>query len=193
MHALPPAPAPAPRRQLFVGTSLACAAGALLYGAMVAMFVRFRHTVLAMPEGEWKPKDSIVPEVATNIMLISFLAIYVFVQWAVYAARREHRSYVGLALGLNVLIAVAVINGQAFTWFQMNLGVRDGTYQTLFYALTGTFTVLMIIGVVFSLVTVFRYLGGRTKDREIVTAHAIYWYFVGAVYVALWFVVYVTK
>jgi cytochrome c oxidase subunit 3 len=47
--------------------------------------------------------------------------------------------------------------------------------------------------VVFSLVTVFRYLGGRTKDREIVTAHAIYWYFVGAAYVALWFAVYVTK
>jgi cytochrome c oxidase subunit 3 len=75
----------------------------------------------------------------------------------------------------------------------MNLGVRDGTYQTLFYAVTGTFLVLMIIGVVFSLVTVFRYLGGRTKDREIVTAHAIYWYFVGAAYVALWFAVYVTK
>jgi heme/copper-type cytochrome/quinol oxidase subunit 3 len=193
MHALPPAPTPAPRRQLFVGTSLACAAGLLLYGTMIAMFVGFRKTTLAVPDSVWKPAKSVVPEVATNIMLISFLAIYVFVQWAVYAARRDHKSYVGLSIGLTVVVAIAVINAQAFTWFQMNLGVRDGTYQTLFYAVTGTFLVLMIIGVVFSLVTVFRYLGGRTKDREIVTAHAIYWYFVGAAFVALWFAVYVTK
>jgi hypothetical protein len=129
MHALPPAPTPAPRRQLFVGTSLACAAGLLLYGTMIAMFVRFRKTTLAVPDSVWKPAKSVVPEVATNIMLISFLAIYVFVQWAVYAARRDHKSYVGLSIGLTVVVAIAVINAQAFTWFQMNLGVRDGSHR----------------------------------------------------------------
>jgi cytochrome c oxidase subunit 3 len=42
-------------------------------------------------------------------------------------------------------------------------------------------------------VATFRYLGGRTRDREILSAHAMYWYFMGAVYTTLWFVVYVTK
>ena len=51
----------------------------------------------------------------------------------------------------------------------------------------------MIGGIVFSVVTAFRYLGGRTREREIVAAHALYWYFTGAVFAALWFVVYVTK
>ena len=46
---------------------------------------------------------------------------------------------------------------------------------------------------VFSAVTAFRYLGGRTTDREIVSAHAMYWYFLSAVFAVLWFVVYVTK
>jgi hypothetical protein len=46
---------------------------------------------------------------------------------------------------------------------------------------------------VFSFVAAFRYLGGRTSDREIVTAHAIYWYFIAAAFAMLWFVVYVTK
>ncbi len=193
MHVLPPAPPPSPRRQVFVGTALACAAGAMLYGAMVAMFLRFRHSTLAVADGVWKPKTAIVPEVATNTMLLSFVAIFVFAQWAVYAARRDHRSYVGLSLGLTALIAIAVINGQAFTYFQMKLGVADGTYQLLFYALTGTFLALVIIGLIFTMVTAFRYLGGRTRDREIVAAHAMYWYFVGVVFTALWFVVYVTK
>lgn len=192
MHALPPAPAPAPRRQLFVGTAIACAAGAVLYGTMTAMYLRFRDEAISSGQ-EWRPKSAVVPEVATNIMWISFLAIFVFAQWAVYAARREHRTYVGLALGLVAIVALADINAQAFTYFQMGLGVADGTYQLLFYGLTGTFMALMIIGLVFTLVAAFRYLGGRTKDREILSAHAMYWYFMGAVYTVLWFVVYVTK
>lgn len=192
MHALPPAPAPAPRRQLFVGTAIACAAGAMLYGTMTAMYLAFRDDALSSGE-EWRPKSAVVPEVATNIMWISFLAIFVFSQWAVYAARREHRTYVGVALGLVAIVALADINAQAFTYFQMGLGVADGTYQLLFYALTGTFLALMIIGLVFTLVAAFRYLGGRTADREILSAHAMYWYFMGAVYTTLWFVVYVTK
>jgi hypothetical protein len=52
---------------------------------------------------------------------------------------------------------------------------------------------LVIIGIGFSAITAFRYLGGRIEDREIVSAHALYWYFLGASFFALWFVVYVTK
>jgi cytochrome c oxidase subunit 3 len=63
----------------------------------------------------------------------------------------------------------------------------------MFYALTGTFVALMITGLVFTFVTAFRFLGGRTSDREIVSAHAMFWYFIGAVYSVLWFSVYVTK
>ena len=36
-------------------------------------------------------------------------------------------------------------------------------------------------------------MGAEQIDREIVSAHAMFWYFVGAVYSVLWFVVYVTK
>ncbi len=193
MHALPAAPAPAPRRQLFVGTAVACAAAATLFGGMVALYFRFRQATLAVPNSEWKPAETVVPEVAANNMLIAFLGIFVFAQWAVYAARREARSQVAMALGLVALVGIAVINGQAFVYHQMRLGVRDGQYQTMFYALTGTFVALMIAGLVFSVVTAFRYLGGRTRDREIVSAHAMFWYFLGTVYSVLWFVVYVTK
>jgi len=193
MIALPAGPAPAPRRQLLVGTALACAAGATLYGGMLALYLRFRQRTLGQPEGVWRPEANIVPEVATNNMLISFVAIFVFAQWAVYAARRDHRAYTGLALGLTALIALAVINAQAFVYDRMAVALRESTFGTFFYVLTGTFLVLMVAGVVFTLVTAFRYLGGRTHDREILAAHALYWYFVGVVFAALWFVVYVTK
>jgi cytochrome c oxidase subunit 3 len=70
---------------------------------------------------------------------------------------------------------------------------NGGTFSAMFYAFTGVMTALAIIGVVFSAVTAFRFLGGRTTDREIVSAHAMYWYFLSVVFTMLWFVVYVTK
>jgi cytochrome c oxidase subunit 3 len=142
------------------------------------------------------PKKYHIPEVTSNIMLLSFVAICVFAQWAVYAARRDDKQHVAMALGLTGLIGLATINAQAATWMQMGMPIRatDGTaYSVMFYAITGTFAVFLIIGVVFSFVTAFRYLGGRTAQRELVTAHAIYWYFAAAAFFMLWYVVYVTK
>ena len=63
----------------------------------------------------------------------------------------------------------------------------------MFYAVTGTMTVLFIAGFVFTLVTAFRVLGGRVRDHELVVAHALYWYVLTAAFCAVWFVVYVTK
>ncbi len=196
MLALPPAPPPAQRRQLFVGTSLAAVAGAMLIGTMLAMWLRFRHTAISGPAGRWLPDKIRVPEVASNIMLLSFVGICIFGQWAVYAARRNDRQHVGIALGLTALLALAVINAQVTVYVQMGLPIVDKTgsaYGVMFYAVTGTMIALIIVGMVFSLITLFRYLGGRISDREIVTAHAIYWYFIAAAFSMLWFVVYVTK
>ena len=91
------------------------------------------------------------------------------------------------------LLGIAFINAQAFIWATMGLPIADGSYSVLFYAVTGVMTVLAVIGVTFSVVTAFRYLGGRTADRDLVSAHALYWYSFSVVYSMLWFVVYVTK
>ena len=192
MIALPSAPAPAPRRQVFVGTAVACAAGAALLGGMLALWLRFREQAISAG-GSWVPDDVKVPLVPANIMLLAFIPIGVFAQWAVYSAKRDDRPHTGLALGLTGLMGLAFINAQAFIYVQIKKPADSGTFAAMFYAITGVMTALAIIGVVFSAVTAFRYLGGRTTEREIVSAHAMYWYFLSVAYTALWFVVYVTK
>jgi heme/copper-type cytochrome/quinol oxidase subunit 3 len=189
--ALPAAPTPAPRRQVLVGTALACVAGTMLIGGMLAIWVLFRER--AVTAGERFPGDAVIPEVASNVMLITIATLCVFAQWAVYAAKRQDRLNVGLALGLVAIIGIAFINAQAFIYVQMGLPIADGTYATLFYALTGVIVALAAIGLVFTSVAAFRFLGGRAGDHEIVVAHALYWYFLTAAFAAVWFVVYVTK
>lgn len=193
MHALPPAPAPAPRRQVLVGTALASAAAVALVGGMLALWLRFRDAAINGPDHRWVPKGVTVPLLPANVMLIALVPLCVFAQWAVYSAKRDDKPHTGLALGLTGLIGVAIINAQAYIYAQIKLPVAEGTYGAMFYTLTGAVTALAIIGVAFSAVTAFRYLGGRTTDREVVSAHALYWYCYSAVFALLWFVVYVTK
>ena len=197
MLALPSAAPPAPKRQLFVGTALGCVAAAALIGAMLALWMRFRTLALDVPGGRWVPRGVKVPLVPANTILLAFLPICVFAQWSVYSARRNRRSHTAMALLLVGVIGVAVVNAQAFIYARMKMAITGKTattaYNTMFYTITGTYLLLVVLGIGFTAVTAFRYLGGRTLDREIVSAHALYWYFLGALYFALWFVVYVTK
>lgn len=195
--ALPPAALPAPKRQVMMGTALACVAGTMLIGSMLAVWWLLRDRYLS--EGvngeavERFPVDYIIPEVASNVMLITVWALCLFAQWAVYSGNRGDRAHTALALVVSALLGVAFINAQAFVYVDMGVAISDTYYGTLFYAVTGTMTALVVAGLVYSVVATFHALSGRLGETEILSAHALYWYFTAAAYSAVWFVVYVTK
>jgi cytochrome c oxidase subunit 3 len=192
MLALPTAAPPEPKRQIFVGAALVSAAAVMLMGGMLAVWMRWRdHTVDTI--GPWKPGTVTVPEVATNVMLIVFLPLWVFAQWAVWSAKRDDHHHAAIALGLTGVLGLLLINSQVFTWTQMNVAIADGAYGVMFYALTGTFVALLLGGVVFTVVATFRYLAGREEDHDIVAGVALYWYAMGFIFAWLWLIVYVTK
>lgn len=188
---LPPAAEPAPRRQLLVATTLACVAGTMLIGTMLAIWVLLRERVVEA--GERFPVDYTITEVATNVMLMTIWGLCLFAQWAVYSGSRGDRAHAALALGVTGILAIAFVNAQAFVYVQMGVGISDDYYGALFYAVTGTMLAVVVAGLVFTTVAAFRALGGRLEDTEVLSAHALYWYFAAAAYSAVWFVVYVTK
>jgi cytochrome c oxidase subunit 3 len=192
MEALPAGPAPAPRNQLIVGATMSVLAVTMLTGGMLAIWAVKRSAAIEAGQS-WLPSGITVPEVPSNVMLIAFPALCSFAQWAVWASKRNDRANTVFALGVSAFVALLIMNAQAFVWNQMGVAVADGEYGSMFYAITGTFFALMAAGLLFSLVTTFRYLAGRTRDREILVAHAIFWYAMTAVYAAIWFLVYVTK
>ncbi len=192
MHALPPAPAPPPRRQVFVGTAVAGVATLMLIGGMLGVWILMRER--ALDSGEpWVPDNATIPEVPSNVMLIGVWGLVVFGQWAQYAAAPRRPCPHGLALGIVAVFAIAIINAQAFVYAEMGLSITDGGYPGMFYAITGTMVALFVVGLVYTAIAAFRFLGGRTSDQEIVAAHALYWYVLAAVFSAVWLIVYVTK
>jgi heme/copper-type cytochrome/quinol oxidase subunit 3 len=190
--ALPAAPAPPPRRQVFVGTALAGVATLMLMGGMLGIWILQRQR--ALDAGElWVPKGIKIPLVPANMMLIGVWVLVVFAQWASWSARRADRGHTALALGLTALMAIAVINAQAYMYNQMELPIAETGYAGMFYAITGTMMVLFVIGLVFTGISAFRFLGGRMSDREVVAAHALYWYVLATAFSAMWLIVFVTK
>ena len=189
--ALPPAAPPAPRRQVLMGTALACVGGTMLIGGMLAVWVLFRERVV--DAGERFPIDYIIHEVATNVMLITLWALCLFAQWAVYAGNRGDRTHTALALGVTGVFALAYINAQAFVYSQMGVEIADEYYGALFYAITGTMLAVVAVGLVYTVVAAFHSLSGRLRETEVLSGLALYWYWTAAAYSAVWFVVYVTK
>lgn len=192
MQALPAAPAPPPRRQVLIATTVASIAALMLMGGMLAVWVLERERALDADE-TWVPQGATIPEVPANVMLITFAVLCLFVQWAVYAIGRADRVHAGVALGLSGLLGIAIVNAQGYLYSQIELPIADSGYAGMFYAITGTMLVLTVVGVAFTAVTAFRVLGGRTRDTELAAAHALFWYVLTAVFAAVWLVVYVTK
>jgi len=130
MLALPPAPQQAPKRQLFVGTALASAAGTMLLGGMLAVWLQFRADAPYRESArrglikDWMPEKIVVPEVAANMMLIAFFVVCIMAQWAVWSAKRGDRTHTAMALGMSALIGLAALNSQVFIWTQMGVVAR---------------------------------------------------------------------
>lgn len=200
MLALPSGPQPAPKRQIFVGTAAACVAGTMLIGTMMATWLAFRAAApnrAGDPDErlvikDWLPASITVPETPTNMMLVGLAVACVMAQWAVYAGKRGIHTHTGMAIGMTFLMGLAVVNAQAFVWSKMGVPVAS-QYGALFYAATGAMTALMLTGLAYTVVAGFRYLGGRTSEIEVLSAHAMYWYFLTAAFTVVWFVIYVQK
>jgi len=198
--ALNSGPKTAMRRQALVLTGLFSAASAMLMGSMLAIWLQFRANAPLRESSngskmlrDWLPENIKIPEVATNTMMMTIVITCIMAQWAIYSSRRSDSNHTSLALGVVLLTEIAMINAQIAVYMQMNIGVRDSSYTMMFYSITATMTALMVIGLGFTLLVIFRSFASRVSDHDLILAHAVYWYSLTVIFAAMWFVVYVQK
>ena len=192
MYALPAAAPPAPQRQILVGTSLAVMAAVMMTGSMLAVWALQRREAIDL-EGSWLPDGVTIPEVPDQRhpdRVHRHLCLR-----PVGALPREARRSGPRRVGARLHVPRRDPRGQrpGVRVHPDGLGIGDGTYAAMFYAITGFFMLLMIVGLLFTTVAAFRFIGGRTADRDLLAAHALYWYAMAVIYAAIWFLVYVTK
>jgi len=167
---------------------------AMLFAGLLGIWVAERSAAGGTTEA-WLPQGASVPQITTTLMLVTMFGICIVAQWAVWSMKHGDRTDSVLALGVLVVFAAAMIVMQVNVWERTELAVADGTYQVLFYGVTGAFLVAIVVGLVFGAVIAFRELGGRysARDTEGLSSLALYWYVLTAVFVSLWYIVYVLK
>ena len=193
MHALPAAPAPPPRRQVLVGTAIAGVATLMLIGGMLAVWIllrerahrrrghvvarrrrrsprsRQRHAHRRVDAVRVRPVGRLRrPAAATAPTPAWPSASSADQRWRSSTPRRTSTSR-STCRSPRPATPGCSTRSPAWCW-------RCSSSASCSPAIAA-----------------FRFLGGRTDDREIVAAHALYWYVLAAVFSAVWLIVYVTK
>ena len=189
-----PAPAPPARpRVLLVGTALASIGTFMGFAGMIGFYLQARSAVIHKG-GAWIPAGAHIPLTPGNMAFATMLLSGVSMWWAIDAVGRNDRQSAYLALGVTIFFGLAVINATSFLYTQTKIPV-DTTAGALFYGVTGAHLAMIVAGLAFAAVMTFRTLGGeyQGRDREGITAAALFWYATIAVDAVIWLAIYVTK
>ena len=190
-----PSPAPPARPRLtLLGTALALGAVGMMFAGLLAVYLSYRSDALRT-SGTWLPQGATIPLTPGNTAFFTLLLSAVTMWWAVDAVGRNDRQHAYLALGLTIMFGICFINMTTFLYTQMKLGVASSPAGVLIHVITGAHLVMVVVAIVYAAVMTFRTLGGEYagRDREGITAAAMFWYGTIAVYAAIWFAIYVTK
>lgn len=189
----PPPPPPRPR-VLFVGTALGAGSAAMVVLALIALYARLRADVIAGGD-VWMPDEGNLQLTPGSMGMVTLVLSLLTVSWIVQALRNEDRGHALMAFGITLLLGAAYINGAAYGWQQLGLGITSSPQALLIYTITGLHVAMVAVGMLYLAVMGFRAVGGQLTGRaaEGVSAAALYWFVTVGVYAAVWYAITITK
>ena len=193
-HVLPPAPAVQRPRVLVVGTAFAAAASFMVFIGLIGIYLAARADVIASGTA-WLHKGVSIPLQQPNTMFITLIMSVFTMQWAVAAIAKNDRVNAYLAMGLTLMLGIATIVMTTYLWYLMELDIASGIQGVLIYTITGAHIVMLVLAMIFVALMGLRALGGQftARQHDGITAAAVFWYAMVAVYALIWISIYVTK
>ena len=145
------------------------------------------------PQAEWVPgrhADLTYALPETAVILAGCASAW----WANRLARRDERLPLLLALAITLLLATAFIALAFADWADKPFTFSDSAYSATYFTTTGLHLAHVVVGwIIFVMLLVWNALGYFDAIRHApVTIGALYWYFLAAVWVAVFFVLYIT-
>ncbi len=126
----------------------------------------------------------------TALLLISSGTMW----WADRGAVRGARGTLLLGLGVSLVLGLCFIALQLLDWFGKPFSLASNPYSSLYFTIGGFHLVHLVAGVVMiGAVLLWSAIGYFGPIRHVpVTIAAFYWFFVTAVWLALFFTLYIT-
>jgi cytochrome c oxidase subunit 3 len=166
----------------------------ILSEAALFAYLLFGYFYFAMqPHAAWPPGG--LPHIKlalpdTIILLLSSVAVW----WAERATRRGARGPMLLGLGIGLLLGIVFVLVQVYEWHEKPFAFASSSYSSLYFTTTGFHMAHVVAGnLMLAALLVWAALGYFGPRRNAaVTIGALYWHFVDAVWLVLFFTFYVT-
>jgi len=165
--------------------------GMVLFVASEAMFFAAffggYFTIRANAE-VWPPRGIPHLEIGiATVLTVILVTSSVVIQLSLRSIRNGDDRRAVVFLGLTIALGVVFLILQAYDYSQLGFGVKDGTFGTLFYVMTGIHMAHVFGGVVFLVLVFGQAARGRLSaaNHDSLAAGAIYWDFVDVVWILL--------
>jgi cytochrome c oxidase subunit 3 len=175
-----------PQREMsgpVLGMVLFVASEAMFFGAFFAGYFTIKDNAKV-----WPPPG--IPHLKIDIatiLTIILVASSVVIQLSLRSIRRGDEGRARLLLGITIALGITFLLLQLYDYSQLGFGLKDGTFGTLFYVMTGIHMAHVFGGVVFLALVFSQAMGGALtpSNHDSLAAGAIYWDFVDVVWLLL--------
>ena len=166
-----------------MGMILFVASEAMFFAAFFGAYFSIRGIAKVWPPPRIPELKIDVPTLLTVILVTSSLVVQVSLR----SIRRGDRRRAVAFLAVTIALGIAFLLLQLYDYSQLGFGVKDGTFGTLFYVMTGIHMAHVFGGVVFLSLVFGQAAGGvlSPANHDSLAAGAIYWDFVDVVWLLL--------
>lgn len=165
----------------------------LTEGALfVYLLFSYYYFAVQLHPAPWPPE---LPSVRlslpnTIILLLSSVAVW----WGERGTRHGNRLAQLLGLGIGLILGIIFVGIQLLEWKAKSFSLSSGSYSSLFFTVTGFHMAHVVVGIlILAAVLLWSALGyfGPVRSSPVTTG-AIYWHFVDAVWLTVFFTFYIT-
>ena len=162
--------------------------------ASLFAYLLFSYYFMAVQRGAaWAPDPHPTMKLAgpnTLILLASSAAAW----WGEQGAKQGRRGHQLVGLGIAIALGVAFLVVQGFEWKAKSYGPATGSYGSLYFTITGFHMAHVVVGLLMlTAVWIWSAMGMFNPRRHApVSISSLYWHFVDAVWLAVFFSFYVS-
>ncbi len=165
----------------------------MLFGAFFAAYFFLR--VVVDPAWGWPPEGMHLPVGIAGVNTAILVSSSFTVHYALEGIRRNNRRAMKLGLLATWLLGATFLFIQLNEYVHLGFSVRDGSFGTIFYSLTGLHGAHVFVGLLlltFANIRAWRgHFGPAGEDHLGVEVAGIYWHFVDVMWIIVFTTVYV--
>ena len=174
-----------------LGMVLFIASEVMFFGGLFAAYFNIRADADEWPPAGLEHLHAKLPAIFTVVLVLSSVTMHM----GVLAIRRGNTKALARWVGITLFLGLVFLAGQIYDYSTLEFTIRDGVYGSTFYTLTGFHGAHVFGGAIYLFIVLIRTLGGQFSKAHhaAVEGATMYWHFVDAVWIALFFVLYVLK